>query len=157
MPSCKAERKRVSSQRPCFQAMLGQGLLLGRIWEEIKRKEKWSWKNDMWKMIITTIGLRSDFMTRAGETFSSWCPSFICEMVIVIKGRPVLYLEGLLLHFVVVVALVSFGNLLTCLLTLSLDSSRSQSQIQIIYLRGEGNTHWEVGKEKQPIRWTTGP
>lgn len=56
-PSFRAEGKTVSSQGPCFQAVLGQWLLLERVWEEIRRKEKQSQKSGVWKSIITTVDI----------------------------------------------------------------------------------------------------
>lgn len=47
--TCTSLRKRSSSQGPCFQVVLGQWLLLKRIWK-IRRKEKPTRKSGVLKM-----------------------------------------------------------------------------------------------------------
>lgn len=91
----------------------------------------------------------TSWLPRVGETLSSLCPSFICEMGIVLREERYYILQGLL--YGLLLLLLPWTLLVICWPIcgryLCLGSSASRSRMQVIYLGGEGNTHREVGRK----------
>ena len=87
-------KEKNSSHGPCFQAVLGQWLLLERICEGTC---------EVWEIMVTTIPIGSERLTSylpfVGETLSSLCSRLLIHEVVLRVRRSKSHLPGLHLFF----------------------------------------------------------